>query len=110
MLKKLDLELKNKYLAALRSSAYKQGFYGLRSKDDHYCCLGVLCDIIAPDDWEEAACEIFGDEYILHRGQDVMPDEHLLDDVDTTWYGILSEMNDNGVSFKEIANWIEKNL
>jgi hypothetical protein len=49
----MDIELKNKWLAALRSGDYKQGAHRLRTVNDCFCCLGVLCDIINPDGWVE---------------------------------------------------------
>lgn len=41
----MNLELIRKWVDALRSGKYEQGRLALRSKDDKYCCLGVLCDI-----------------------------------------------------------------
>lgn len=33
------------WIEALRSGKYKQGTGRLRSNDDCYCCLGVLCEV-----------------------------------------------------------------
>lgn len=50
----LPLDLKEKWVAALRSGKYKQGELRLRHKSDRdgepdrFCCLGVLCDV-SPD-------------------------------------------------------------
>lgn len=33
-----------KWVAALRSGEFEQGEHFLRSFDDEYCCLGVLCE------------------------------------------------------------------
>lgn len=41
----MNLELIREWVDALRSGKYEQGRLALRSKDDKYCCLGVLCDI-----------------------------------------------------------------
>lgn len=41
-------EIKEKWLAALKSGKYKQGKHALcRTNDDEksFCCLGVLCDL-----------------------------------------------------------------
>ena len=38
-------EIADKWVEALRSGKYKQGKSALK-KDDSFCCLGVLCDII----------------------------------------------------------------
>lgn len=45
---KLKPEVKEKWLAALRSGEYKQGYEYLHIKgkdQDTFCCLGVLCDL-----------------------------------------------------------------
>jgi hypothetical protein len=38
-------DIKAQWVAALRSGEYEQGKMRLRSADDKYCCLGVLCEI-----------------------------------------------------------------
>lgn len=38
-------EVRKLWTAALRSGEYTQGTNSLRSKNDEYCCLGVLCDL-----------------------------------------------------------------
>lgn len=45
----MNQEIKQRWVAALRSGQYKQGRYMLRSKDDCFCCLGVLCDLMVQD-------------------------------------------------------------
>lgn len=42
-------EVKDRWLAALRSGKYKQGKKVLRTEEGTYCCLGVLCDLAAQD-------------------------------------------------------------
>jgi hypothetical protein len=41
----------NKWIKALRSGKYKQGQHCLRSTDDKFCCLGVLCHIMKIPHW-----------------------------------------------------------
>lgn len=41
----MNPEVKQMWLDALRSGEYKQGRGELRTADDEFCCLGVLCDI-----------------------------------------------------------------
>lgn len=54
--KRMNPEVKTKWLAALRSGNYKQGRMALkRGVGDgtaDYCCLGVLCDISGLGAWE----------------------------------------------------------
>jgi hypothetical protein len=42
-------EIKAQWVQALRSGEYKQGQGALRSDDNTYCCLGVLCDLAVKD-------------------------------------------------------------
>jgi hypothetical protein len=42
---KLDPEVKAAWLQALRSGEYEQGTETLRTYEDTYCCLGVLCEL-----------------------------------------------------------------
>jgi hypothetical protein len=54
-------------VAALRSDKYKQGTHRLRT-GDHYCCLGVGCDISNVGQWEESSVKemsSFGPERIV---------------------------------------------
>lgn len=45
-----------KWIKALRSGRYKQGSNHLRRRNNkgelNYCCLGVLCNMIAPKKWK----------------------------------------------------------
>ena len=42
--KQKKIKLAKRWIAALRSSKYKQG-YGYLVSGNKYCCLGVLCDV-----------------------------------------------------------------
>ena len=50
----MNKEWKDKWIAALQSGTYQQGSGRLRTRDDEYCCLGVLCDVVSPTEgtWE----------------------------------------------------------
>jgi hypothetical protein len=105
----MDNSLKSKWVEALRSDEYKQGSGVLRRQGqtkDGYCCLGVLCDITDPTQWVERS-----PLYMWGECRCFPPVESM-----TRW-GIsytqakqLMLMNDNGISFSEIANYIESNL
>jgi hypothetical protein len=50
----MDQQIKDAWVAALRSGTYKQGSCYLRDIKDNFCCLGVLCDLYAAEhgvDW-----------------------------------------------------------
>lgn len=40
------------WIAELRSGEYTQGTEKLKSYQDEYCCLGVLCNIVSPGEWD----------------------------------------------------------
>lgn len=44
----MNSEVKEKWIAALRSNEYKQT-QGYLHTHDGYCCLGVLCDLYAKE-------------------------------------------------------------
>ena len=104
---------------ALRSGKYAQ-VRGCLRKDNRFCCLGVACDISGLYEWLK-------NKHLIHRKIDfwyylgstqVMPREvmdyygfadsngqyNLLKDI----YATLTDMNDGGATFKEIADIIEK--
>lgn len=43
----MDDTLRAELVAALRSGEYAQGSGFLRTRDNKFCCLGVLCDLLA---------------------------------------------------------------
>lgn len=127
----MDQEIKRQWVAALRSGDYKQGNGALRERhgdgvSDTYCCLGVLCDIavkadvISQPDLGEAEEPGYTEHFYLHGylgAQSYLPDEVV------AWAGLpsenpdiegdaatLSELNDEGASFDDIADLIEEQL
>ncbi len=103
----MNADIKGKWLQALRGGKYKQRRHGLR-EDGGYCCLGVLCDIVAPDEWKP---ESWG-EY-SHAGEMLYPGaavagEAELREVATRHLMFMNDAEDE--SFATIADWIEANL
>lgn len=104
----MDAELKSKWVAALRGGEYKQIRGSLRSESG-FCCLGVLCDTVDPQGW---------DHYGLHpfaHGSSAQRTSYagLIAALDTEGTDNVSELwgkNDGGMSFLQIADWIEENL
>ena len=47
---RIDRKQFSKWIAALRSGKYKQGYGFLQPTKDKYCCLGVACLVIIPKD------------------------------------------------------------
>jgi hypothetical protein len=109
----MDVNIKQKWLEALRSGKYKQGSKCLRPKEDEFCCLGVLCDVINNEGWKECA----GDELYSYTGPHAYESNTLIPsdlsyelDLTTQAQTKLAKMNDSGESFEVIAQYIEENL
>lgn len=108
---------KDKWVKALRSGKYKQGKEKLHQKTpngDIWCCLGVFCDVVAPEEWEEYDSDYaydgstflpnfdFRKKVKLVKSSDIELDEK---------FSFLANMNDHKhKTFKQIANYIEKYL
>lgn len=105
----MQVEIKDKWVAALRSGEYVQGRGQLRTSVDEFCCLGVLCSIYALENSDFTAThtdhngyEYDGEWLVLPTGVQQwagLPDEQV----------VLIEMNDGNSTFDEIADYIEEN-
>ena len=113
---KMKPEIKAKWLAALRSGKYRQARSVLRSRLG-MCCLGVLIDVVDPEGWKQTD---WNDGIFSYgrKGEDQLPTVAFCKRVGlpaperkystrTTITNKLAEMNDNGKSFSEIADFIE---
>lgn len=123
----IDQELKDKWVAALRSGDYKQGGGCLRSFGDEFCCLGVLSDVhFGRHHWQKGrtnyiskdpetghettgtALPTLRDKLKLKRR---IPPPIVEAGEEVTFESVLIELNDGEeASFEEIANWIEENV
>lgn len=95
---------------ALRSGEYKQIKNQLKS-DNGYCCLGVACDLFLKETdqsfWEGNTFGYSYERYILP--QEVADFYGFRTRNPSNLQGVnLSNKNDNGASFEEIANDIEE--
>lgn len=108
--------VRKEWVEALRSGKYEQG-KGQLVKDGKYCCLGVLCEVIGmkKSKGTNHAFTYYGDEYQLAPYTALravgLNDQH--GSYDYTDEGLdegiaLTERNDAGESFDEIADIIEK--
>lgn len=126
-------DVKEQWVAALRSGAYIQGtqvLHRITGGKATYCCLGVLCDLalkagISLGVQHAKTCECrkcTSDRVVYYAGRDdFLPDEV------KDWAGLpsvnpvtdvrvrglpatLSYWNDNGKTFLEIADIIERDF
>lgn len=117
------------WLKALRSGKYKQG-RGALKQGDLFCCLGVACDISGLDKWQTGittsletyldkvgslpvenmrrlelsnTAGVFDIKNINTKDKQI---QHLMDSSSAC---ALAHLNDEGVSFNQIADFIEEN-
>ena len=112
----MNKSIKKKWLAALRSGKYKQGRGALRSKNNEYCCLGVLCDIHSRDnniEWNDNKLDDLK-SYLEYR-LGLPPKVCQWAEIDEIGEYLskkkprsLAQQNDLGKTFKQIANIIQK--
>jgi hypothetical protein len=128
---KLPKRFKKKWLEALRSGDYKQGNDRLFkiSKDkegnkiEEFCCLGVAASLCNFPKFKSAIEDksLFDEDGSMTEAEILKFKENGLPKIligspeisspnFSSLIGKLTEMNDNGKSFKQIANYIEKNL
>lgn len=96
---RLDKKVKTKWLKALRSGKFKKGKEALKT-GNKFCCLGVACEIglAVPEKNSDSFCS---QEFLPNNIQNFLAtrnDGQHESDIGKGW------------SFKQIANWIEKNL
>ncbi len=99
--------IKKTWLKALRSGKYKQGKGQLREDETHFCCLGVLGDLLGIK---------WGKLYALGQAEHLgaLP-KHYSCGISCDQQEKLGRLNDGGwgdkrKSFSQIADYIEANL
>lgn len=110
--KEQQAEHRKLWVEALRSGKYTQARHRLR-RGDAMCCLGVACEISGLGAWSDMGI------YLVQGGRDSMM---ILPEPVKDWLGLsrtdsafgsgydapqLTEMNDGGKTFAEIADVIE---
>lgn len=108
----MNQEVKTKWIQALRSGKYKQGFGVLRG-EDCYCCLGVLCDLNEDTDWEvldnpvENIYKPFPDNSYICLPNKISE----WAEITARQEDVLATLNDTArYTFEQIADYIEENL
>jgi hypothetical protein len=113
----MKTELKQKWLAALRSGEYRQGMRNLKYNQEgevYHCCLGVLAEMADPKSLQR---DEFVDEVFMYQKSSwvglyrIEGAEEIFDYLSEDMQKILWRMNDvEKESFPEIADWIEANV
>lgn len=114
----MNPEIKALWVAALRSGEYKQCRDRLRTEENTFCCLGVLCNLHAQAHPEIAARQLDSTMYMGQRGTPSTAVRAWAGLVDQTGgyvtiaglHSVLTAHNDAGRTFKQIAGAIEAQL
>lgn len=112
---KLKPDVKELWVAALKSGEYVQGRFSLR-KNSKFCCLGVLCDIAPFGEWDEALPDT--PTSYLTEAPDTLNRKDFPPPSVLQWAGLsvlechdLATLNDDeGADFEGIANYIKVHL
>lgn len=113
----MNKKIKARWLKALRSGDYEQTRKVLHRYGDGFCCLGVLCDLhrksTKRSGWKQGIGEVvsyLGDRVALpanvSKWAGLTQCDPIINNKETT----LSDLNDSGKSFRQIAKVIEKRL
>ena len=130
---KMNPEVKQKWIDALRSGDYEQGSEKLRSVTG-YCCLGVLCDLYAREhdtQWEFRGYDELSDETNPHpmdywyfdEQSEFLPYSVMdwaglkthnpsmrVDSDDDFYTDEIANLNDSGYTFNDLSKLIEQQL
>jgi hypothetical protein len=104
----MNEEWRKRWVAALRSGEYRQAQMSLRD-GNRFCCLGVLCDLSRVGHWD-------GDgNYVVDEGKNgglapvgVVELVGLQDNAERDTQRRISTLNDEGATFAQIADMIER--
>jgi hypothetical protein len=108
-----DTDLKERWIAALRSGDYKQGRASLRDHNNNFCCLGVLCDVYDPTKWDTPEYSYEGEFYYLPTKLEELIGFYKKvsptgSEVSVSIQGNLTMLNDGlKFDFDQIADYIE---
>ncbi len=105
----MDAKFGRRWIKALRSGKFGQTIGKLKeNRTNEYCCLGVACkisgigaDVLNVNEWIEPRIALLADRKIPELLISLPGNKFVVE---------VSEMNDNGKTFPEIADWIEQNV
>lgn len=104
----MDKDIKAFWVDALRSGKYKQAKEQL-SDGKKFCCLGVLCDVMAHPLWEYD--RDYEAQIMLDELWEIPPELRKKCKITRHEQMELINLNDEkNKTFPEIADWIEENL
>jgi len=98
-------KIRDLWVRALIGGNFTQGKQALRDSHNNCCCLGVLCELVDPKGWHLDSPHRW---YYSHHNSTTWPNKSLCREVGLSkkFAQKLAEMNDEGKSFVEIAQYI----
>ena len=112
----MDIETRDRWVKALRSGEYKQDTehnclrVTLDEGEYKYCCLGVLADIQGADLDKYGSRSWFSAENIECRNYTNDQQHKYSGGLDQVTMERCALINDEGMPFTKIADWIEENI
>jgi len=116
---KMNQDVKKRWIKALRSGKYRRGEGRLCTTHkgrSRFCCLGVLAHEELDGEWQESdevyeGTKVWDLFYKGERDDASLPEIVLIETgLSIDHSSTLVHMNDEGESFRRIADWIEENL
>ena len=109
----MNKRIKEIWVNALESKLYKgkQCKGKLKSSNGKFCVLGILCNELGPELWKKET-DGWNKDIYYHNNRSAYPSDEILSmsNLSLDIVDKLSEMNDKGQSFKQLASWIRKHL
>lgn len=106
-----------KWIEALESGEYKQGYGVLRDSEDtsHFCCLGVACDISGVGTWRESFYVTgFDEDGTYSEGEAFLPiavAKHLFqENLDGPEFSVVLDTVDILISFDIVQELVSDNI
>lgn len=123
----MNQEFKKEWIEALESNKYEQGDSQLKTSSGKFCCLGVACDLLVKKgvveeyihndtSYYKMPDEVSGDYEVLSKGIaeylgiERNPDIKVEDEYYGPDYVDIATLNDEGMTFPEIAKLIKEQL
>lgn len=87
----MNKRIKKLWIKALRSGKYKQAHAAMRTRDNTFCCLGVLCDLFTKE--KRRRWKYDGPDYAIDGASYFLPESVM------KWAGV----NDEAVNLARIG-------
>lgn len=105
----MDRELRDRWVADLRSGKHRQATGYLHPFREGYCCLGRLCEVVGLEKTRYGRAWLYTLDQVSATATLPFTLARRVE-LDYQTITLLQTMNDTGSTFAEIADYIEQNL